>query len=93
MHTRCLTLVALALVTLALALALPALAQSGDYAIDWYSVDGGGGTSSGGSFTLSGAIGQPEAGVMAGGAFTLTGGFWSDLAAGNVKVYLPLIQR
>ena len=30
-----------------------------DFAIDWYTVDGGGGASSGGSFTLSGTVGQP----------------------------------
>ena len=46
--------------------------------IEWYTVDGGGGTSSGGVFTLMGTIGQPDAGVaMTGGAFTLVGGFWA----------------
>lgn len=54
-----------------------ALAQ---YAIDWSTLDGGGGTSTGGVYTVSGTIGQPDAGVMRGGAFTLTGGFWAFTA-------------
>jgi len=49
------------------------------YSIGWCTIDGGGGTSTGGAFTLSGTIGQPDASVtpMTGGAFTLTGGFWA----------------
>jgi hypothetical protein len=50
------------------------------FSIDWFTVDGGGGTSSGGQFTLSGTVGQPDAGHMAGGQFTLEGGFWSLVA-------------
>jgi len=53
----------------------------GSYDLSWYTIDGGGGTSSGGSFELTGTIGQPDAGVMTGGApgneFELVGGFWS----------------
>jgi len=52
------------------------------FSIDWYTVDGGGGTSTGGGFVLSGTIGQPDAGpVMSGGTFTLTGGFWAGANA------------
>jgi hypothetical protein len=36
--------------------------------------------STGGTFELSGTIGQPDAGVIAGGAFELTGGFWFKVA-------------
>ena len=49
------------------------------YSIDWYTVDGGGGTSSGGSYTLSGTIGQPDAGTLSGGSYTLQGGFWPGI--------------
>jgi hypothetical protein len=49
------------------------------YSIDWYTIDGGGGTSSGGSYTLSGTIGQPDVGTMTGGTFTLEGGFWPGI--------------
>ncbi|MCW5550734.1 MAG: hypothetical protein KIS67_01075 [Verrucomicrobiae bacterium] len=51
------------------------------YAIDWYTIDGGGGTSTGGVYSVSGTIGQPDAGtVMTGGDYSLTGGFWSAVA-------------
>jgi len=52
-----------------------------DYAIDWWTVDGGGGTSTGGVYALSGTIGQPDAGEMSCGSFTLVGGFWGVVAA------------
>ena len=58
------------------------LAQS--YSIDWYSVDGGGGTSTGGVFSITGTIGQPDAGHMSGGNYTLDGGFWGIVAAVQV---------
>lgn len=51
------------------------------YSIDWSTIDGGGGTSTGGVYTVSGAIGQPDAGTMSGGNFTLVGGFWGVVAA------------
>lgn len=49
---------------------------SQNYSIDWFTIDGGGGTSSGGPYTLSGTIGQPDAGRLSGGTYTLEGGFW-----------------
>lgn len=48
-----------------------------NYSIDWYTIDGGGGTSTGGVYSVSGTIGQPDAGIMAGGNYSVTGGFWS----------------
>lgn len=56
-------------------LAFAAAAQN--YTIDWQTIDGGGGTSTGGPYSLSGTIGQPDAGTLSGGQFTLTGGFWA----------------
>lgn len=38
-------------------------------------ISGGGGTSSGGSFTMTGTIGQPIVGVCSGGPYVLTSGF------------------
>jgi hypothetical protein len=61
-----------ALLWLLLALA----ASPADYAVDWFTVDGGGGTSQGGAYALTGTLGQPDAGQMSGGRFSLTGGFW-----------------
>jgi hypothetical protein len=51
------------------------------YSIDWYTIDGGGGTSSGGTYSVSGTIGQPDAGHLSGGNYTLDGGFWGIIAA------------
>ena len=39
------------------------------------------GASTGGVFTVSGTIGQPDAGTMSGGNYTLQGGFWGIIAA------------
>ena len=56
-----------------------ALAQS--YTIDWSKIAGGGGTSTGGVYSVSGTIGQPDAsGAMSGGNYSLTGGFWAAYA-------------
>ena len=53
-------------------------ARSQSYSIDWHTIDGGGGASTGGVFTVNGTIGQPDAGgPMTGGAYSLTGGFWA----------------
>jgi len=67
-------------------------AQSGTYDLSWNSVDGGGGTSSSSSYSLSGTIGQADAGAMTGGNYSLAGGFWGGGVA-NPFIYLPLIQR
>ena len=56
-------------------------ASAQTYSIDWFTIDGGGGTSSGGQYTLSGTIGQPDAGTLAGGNYTLDGGFWGGVFA------------
>ena len=60
-------------------LCLSASAQS--YTIDWFKISGGGGTSTGGTYQVTGTIGQPDAsGAMTGGNYSLTGGFWSIYA-------------
>ena len=71
---------ALLLFTTGLVLATRALAQS--YSIDWFTIDGGGGTSTGGVYSVSGTIGQPDANAtaMTGGSFSVVGGFWSLLS-------------
>ena len=53
--------------------------QAQTYSIDWFTIDGGGGTSTGGVFAVSGTIGQPDASAqpLTGGNFSLVGGFWS----------------
>ncbi|MGA2789032.1 MAG: hypothetical protein ABSF60_16050 [Verrucomicrobiota bacterium] len=59
-----------------LAITISVHAQS--YSINWSKVAGGGGTSAGGAYQVSGTIGQHDAGgLMTGGNYSLTGGFWS----------------
>jgi len=60
-----------------LAFALPVQAQQ--YAINWYKVSGGGAmNTTGGVYSVSGTIGQHDAGgPMTGGNYSLTGGFWA----------------
>jgi hypothetical protein len=47
------------------------------HALDWFKIAGGGGTVSGNGYSLSGTVGQPDAGSLSGGNFSFTGGFWS----------------
>lgn len=51
------------------------------YSLDWSTIDGGGATSTGGVYAVTGTIGQPEAGTLKGGIYTLQGGFWGIIAA------------
>lgn len=56
------------------------LSASAQFSIDWYKISGGGGTSTGGVYSVSGTIGQHDASAnnaMTGGNFSLTGGFWA----------------
>ena len=67
-------------VLLVLAGAFSTSAQSdGPFTLNWFTIDGGGGPSTGGNFTLNGTIGQPEAGTMSGGNYSLAGGFWGAI--------------
>jgi hypothetical protein len=74
------------------------------YRLDWQKIAGGGGTSTGGVYSVSGTIGQPDASVtLTGGSYSLTGGFWSlyavqtaglpnlaiTYASGSAKVFWP----
>jgi hypothetical protein len=61
-------------------LSFPFAAFSQSYSIDWFTIDGGGGTSTGSVYSVSGTIGQSDAGTMSGGNYALTGGFWSLFA-------------
>ena len=63
--------------TLALSLLAPDL-HAQQYSIGWYKISGGGGTSSNGQYSVTGTIGQHDAGTaMTGANYSLTGGFWS----------------
>ncbi len=72
-------------------------AQTTDgYTITWWTIDGGGGTSTTSGYTLSGSIGQPIVGEISGGGYTLTSGFWAGVPDSSVQffqIYLPLLTR
>ena len=60
------------------AAALAGLEAPAGYDLSWYTIDGGGGTSTGGTYDVSGTAGQPDAGIAmtGGGGYSITGGFW-----------------
>lgn len=72
-------------VSIILLMILAVSTASGQYEISWYTVDGGGGTSSGGPYTLTGTIGQLDAGWSIGGNYELLGGFWPGEAIIIIK--------
>jgi hypothetical protein len=68
-------------------------AQEAQLSLAWWTVDGGGGTSSGGEYILSGTSGQPDAGVLTNGEFKLEGGFWAARPPQEQRLYLPLVSN
>jgi hypothetical protein len=82
---------AIAGAVLVVATLMPSVAaQPGGYRVSWWTVDGGGGASGNGEFSLRGTIGQPDAGTMQGGDYTLHGGFWAGAA---VATSTPTVTR
>jgi hypothetical protein len=68
--------------TIMLGLALPGLIWAQTYEIPTAVIGGGGGTSTGGSYELSGTAGVPAGGIGAsGGSYILDGGFWPTVQA------------
>ena len=90
-------LIALALLAVALIGAPAAAAQALAFDITWWTADGGGGPRAGGSYSLSGTLGQPDAGALSAGSYTLSGGFWSALAStpppAGWQLMLPVVVR
>ena len=88
-----LTVVVLGLVVLLLVAATVQAQTGGGYDLTWNTIDGGGGMfSTGGSYSLGGTIGQPDAGTLNGGGYTLNGGFWGGAIA-QYKIYLPVTLK
>lgn len=65
----------------ALWIGLSAAIQAQSYSIDSFTIAGGGGTSTGGIYSVSGTIGQSVGGKLSGGGYSLDGGFWSVAVA------------
>lgn len=65
---------------LSLLLLLPTVSSPAEpYALDWWTSAAGCGTSGGGTYALSGMIGQTDCTVMSGGGYCVDGGFWPGL--------------
>lgn len=57
-------------------------ARAQSYSIPWFTIDGGGGgTSTSSVFSVTGTIGQPNAGKMSGTNYTVEGGYWTIIEA------------
>ncbi len=69
-----------------------AAAQTGGYGVSGWTVDGGGGSSAGEAYVLSGTIGQPDAGTLSGSSYSLQGGFWAGVVS-IFQIYLPILLR
>ena len=83
-------------VTLLLLFSLVAIAQANGFSLSRSTVDNGGGTLNNGAFTLTGNIGQPDAGaVLSNGGYTLIGGVFAGAIGptGEQDIYLPIILR
>ena len=76
-----------------LLLALPTLHAQTGYTNKWSTADGGGRSSTGGVYTISGTAGQPDAGVMQRGEYTVNGGFWGMIAVVQTPGAPPLSIR
>jgi hypothetical protein len=88
--------VSISTIILVLVIAGVAYAATNGYNNDWWTVDGGGGTSQGGDYAISGTIGQPDTSpLMSGGEYTVVGGFWGGALTPPSPnlVYLPLVIR
>jgi hypothetical protein len=80
------------IVSVALLLLASVALANGGYEIPWFTVDGGGGESTGGGLMLAGTVGQMDAGVLSGGTYTLAGGFWPGAGA-NFLRFLPIVMK
>lgn len=45
--------------------------------VEWSTIDGGGGVSAGGAYTVAGTIGQCDTFRVSGGSYAISGGFWA----------------
>jgi len=83
---------ALALVLVLLLTGSAAHGQGEEYSLSWVTITGGG-TNSGGDYTMVATVAQPEVSLAAsGGNYTLVGGVWGSPIA-PWRIYLPLVLR
>jgi hypothetical protein len=74
----------------------PITAPQADYDLSWWTVDGGGGTLTNSTYSLSGTVGQAEAGAaLENNGYTLVGGYWygAGKEVQRYELYLPSVIR
>lgn len=85
------------LVLMILATGVALAAGEAGYDLSWWTIDSGGGTSSGAGYSLSGTIGQLDAGLlMTGPGYQLSGGFWGGAMTNEPSqyaIFLPITIR
>ena len=92
MRKRFLLLMLVILLSLSVAWMVTAAPHS--LAVDWWTIDGGGGVLTGGDYALSGTTGQFDAGSASGGSYGLTGGFWGDYGSVTDSMsFLPAVLK
>jgi hypothetical protein len=69
-----------------------ASARIAGFSLLWWTVDNGGGTSSGSGYKLHSTFGQPDAGTLSDNTYRLRGGFWG-VEFPLPRIYLPLNLR
>ncbi len=91
-HLVCVILVLVCL--LGVALPVSVAQTGGGLDLSWTTIDGGGViNSTGGTFQLSGTIGQPDASTaLIGGNYVLVGGFWTGIEPFQ-RLYLPVTMK
>ncbi len=80
------------LLLLVLLLSGTALAATG-FSLPRWVIPGGGSTSTGSGYSLTGAISQPLAGELSGGNYHLSAGFWVGGTHTSNLLYLPVVIR
>jgi hypothetical protein len=70
-----------------------AIAAPNALSLTAWTVNSGGGESTGGQFRLFSAIGQPEAGSMSGGSYALSGGFLGKASPPSIQIFLPILVK
>ena len=71
------------------------LAQ-GRFSLTWWTVDGGGGTSTGSQYEVGGIIGQPDTGAIGSERFIINGGYWDTSEPSEPSedfIYIPIVNR
>jgi hypothetical protein len=93
MRTKKILLFTLLVLMLAFSAGVAASSPLADsFSIPWWTVDGGGGASQGGAYTLNGTAGQADASLATGGRYSLASGFWSVKMV-VFRNYLPVVRR